>query len=173
MPYGATGPIKAVRESVKRTKISTDRGRWQLPRRDRKTYSHPGGVAQPVVGRQTARHEQALTRTSGRTEYTTYVSGIQMSTTYFSEREHGLRPRTAEAISQPVRRALLRHIQVGIGNGSYGWRFPEQCGDGRGPCGTDECAFWDTAAAEVPDLLLPDNAWSEHVPVVNCSYKRV
>ena len=81
-----------------------------------------------------------------------------MSTTYFSERERGPRPRMAEAISQPVRRALLRQIQLGIGNGSYGWRFPEQCGDERGPCGTDERAFWDTAAAEVPDLLLPENA---------------
>ena len=81
-----------------------------------------------------------------------------MSTTYFSERERGPRPRMAEAISQPVRRALLRQIQLGIGNGSYGWRFPEQCGDERGACGTDERAFWDTAAAEVPDLLLPENA---------------
>ena len=84
-----------------------------------------------------------------------------MSTMYFSEREHGPRPRTAEIISKPVRRALLRHIQVGIGNGTYGWRFPEQCDDGRGPCGTDERAFWDAAAGEVPDLSLPDNAWSE------------
>ena len=84
-----------------------------------------------------------------------------MSTTYFSEREHGPRPRTAEVISKPVRRALVRHIQVGIGNGAYGWRFPEQCADGRGPCGTDERAFWDAAAGEVPDLSLPDNAWSE------------
>ena len=38
-----------------------------------------------------------------------------MSTTYFSERERGPRPRMAEAISQPVRRALLRQIQLGIG----------------------------------------------------------
>ena len=80
-----------------------------------------------------------------------------MSTTYFSERERGPRPRMAEAISQPVRRALLRQIQLGIENGSYGWRFPEQCGDERGPCGTDERAFWDTAAAEVPDLVPTEN----------------
>ena len=90
-----------------------------------------------------------------------------MSTTYFSERERGPRPRTAEAISQPVRRALLRQIQIGIGNGSYGWRFPEQCCDERGTCGTDERAFWDTAAAEVPDLLLPENASSEQA--VQCA----
>ena len=81
-----------------------------------------------------------------------------MSTTYFSEREHGPCPRTAEVISKPVRRALLTHIQVGIGNGSYGWRFPEQCDDGRGPCGTDGRAFWDATAGEVPDLSLPDDA---------------
>ena len=81
-----------------------------------------------------------------------------MSTTYFSEREHGPRPRTDELISQTVWRALLRRIEVGIGNGAFGWRFPAQCDDGYGPCGTDEQAFWDTAMAEVPDLPIPDDS---------------
>ena len=81
-----------------------------------------------------------------------------MSTTYFSEREQGPRPRTDELISQTVWRALLRRIEVGIGNGAFGWRFPAQCDDGYGPCGTDEQAFWDTAMAEVPDLPIPDDS---------------
>ena len=81
-----------------------------------------------------------------------------MSTTYFSEREHGPRPRTDELISQTVRQALLTLIEVGIGNGAFGWRFPAQCDDGHGPCGTDEQAFWDTAMAEVPDLPIPGDS---------------
>lgn len=81
-----------------------------------------------------------------------------MSTTYFSEREHGPRPRTEELISATVRRALLRQIEVGIGNGAYGLTFPAQCDDGYGPYGTDEQAFWDTAMAEVPDLPIPDDS---------------
>ena len=81
-----------------------------------------------------------------------------MSTTYFSERELGPRPRTEELISPTVRRALLRQIEVGIGNGAYGLKFPLQCDDGNGPYGTDEQAFWDTAMAEVPDLPIPDDS---------------
>ena len=67
-----------------------------------------------------------------RTKIQRYVSGIQMCTVCFIEREHGPRPRTAEVISEPVRRELLRHMQMG-GGGAYGWRFPEQCDHGRGP----------------------------------------
>lgn len=89
------------------------------------------------------------------------VSGILMSPTYFGEREHGPRPRTVEIIPPAVRRALIGLIKTGIGNGAYGLEFPEQCTDGYVPCGTDERAFWDTAAAEVPDLALPDNAWTD------------
>ena len=81
-----------------------------------------------------------------------------MTTTYFSEREQGPRPRTEETISVRVRRALLRHIDVRIGNGSFGWRFPVQCEDERGPIGTDGQAFWDTAVAEVPDLPIPEGS---------------
>ena len=79
-----------------------------------------------------------------------------MCTTYFSEREREARPRREETISTPVRRALLRLIEIRIGNGSFGWRFPAQCADGYGPYGTDERAFWDTAVAEVPDMPIPD-----------------
>ena len=83
-----------------------------------------------------------------------------MCTTYFSERERGARPRTEETISRPVRRALIQLVEIRIGNGSFGWRFPEQCADGCGPYGTDEQAFWETAVAEVPDLPIPDG-WTE------------
>ena len=82
-----------------------------------------------------------------------------MNTTYFSERERGPRPRMDEAISAPVRRALFHQIDVRMGNGSFGWKFPAQCDDGRGPIGTDAQAFWDTAVAEIPDLPVPDDSW--------------
>ena len=81
-----------------------------------------------------------------------------MSKTYFSERECGPRPRTEETISTTVRRALLTQIDVRIGNGSFGWRFPAQCADELGPIGTDAQAFWNMAVAEVPDLPIPDDA---------------
>ena len=81
-----------------------------------------------------------------------------MSATYFSERERGPRPRTEETLSERVKRALLRQIEVRIGNGAFGWKFPEECDDGRGPFGTDAQAFWDMAVAEVPDLPIPEDS---------------
>lgn len=81
-----------------------------------------------------------------------------MFTTHFTDREHGLPLPAAEVISAPLRRALLVYIQVGIDNGSYGWRFAKRCPDGHVACGTDERAFWDSVAGEIPDLRLPDNA---------------
>ncbi len=71
---------------------------------------------------------------------------------YFSDRERGPRARTDEVISVRVWGALYDLVQSGIDNGSFGFRFPEMCSDGRGPYGTDAAAFWRTARAEIPDL---------------------
>lgn len=46
-------------------------------------------------------------------------------------------------------------IQTGIGNGSFGLRFPEQCPDGNGPSGCDEQAFRRVLGAEVPWIEWP------------------
>ncbi len=44
---------------------------------------------------------------------------------------------------------------MGIGNGSFGLRFPEQCPDGKGPCGCDDQAFRQVLGAEVPWIEWP------------------
>jgi hypothetical protein len=85
-----------------------------------------------------------------------------MTGTYFSDRELGPRPRTKEVISERVWEALRELIKTRIVDGSFGWRFPASCDDGRGPCGTDASAFWSVARGEVPDL--PDERWSVELP---------
>ncbi|MCB9958702.1 MAG: hypothetical protein H6843_08880 [Rhodospirillaceae bacterium] len=80
--------------------------------------------------------------------------------TYFSDRERGPRARTGETIPLRVWGAIWDLIENRIGDGSFGYAFPDQCPDGRGPCGTDAVVFWRTAQAEIPELpdqLRPDD----------------
>ncbi len=81
---------------------------------------------------------------------------------YFSDREKGERARTDETISKRVWGGLYGLIQGRIDDGSFGYRYPEMCDDGRGPCGTDRDAFWLTAHAEIPDL--PEHVRDREVP---------
>jgi len=85
-----------------------------------------------------------------------------MSDFYFSDRERGPRPRTVEEISAAVWTALRYLIEGRIDDGSFGYKFPEACPDGAGPCGCDAQKFDAIARAENPEL--PDqwlNAYSE------------
>lgn len=66
--------------------------------------------------------------------------GKQVST-YFTDREYGARPPTLDVIDERLWAGLYSLIHTGIGNGSFGLRFPEQCPDGNGPCGCDEQAL--------------------------------
>ena len=75
-----------------------------------------------------------------------------MSDLYFSDRERGPRPRTAEDISATVWTALRHLIESRIEDGSFGYKFPESCHDGAGPCGCDRRKFYTIASAEIPDL---------------------
>lgn len=75
--------------------------------------------------------------------------------TYFTDREHGARPPTIDVIDERLWAGLYILIQTGIGNGSFGLRFPEQCPDGNGPCGCDEQAFRRVLVAEVPWIEWP------------------
>ena len=75
-----------------------------------------------------------------------------MSDLYFSDRERGPRPRTAEDISATVWTALRHLIQSRIEDGSFGYKFPEACPDGAGPCGSDGRKFDAIARAEIPEL---------------------
>jgi len=70
--------------------------------------------------------------------------------TYFTDREYGTRPQTIDVIDERLWAGLYSLIQTGIGNGSFGLRFPEQCPDGNGPCGCDVQAFRQVLGAEVP-----------------------
>jgi len=74
---------------------------------------------------------------------------------YFTDREYGERSAAIEVIDERVWAGLYNLIQIRIGNGSFGLRFPEQCPDGRGPCGCDEHAFQQVLAAEVPGIKWP------------------
>ena len=74
---------------------------------------------------------------------------------YFTDREYGERPRSIEAIDARVWGGLYSLIETRIGDGSFGFRFPEQCPDGRGPCGCDSHALGLVLGAEVPPIEWP------------------
>lgn len=76
----------------------------------------------------------------------------KMSDLYFSDRERGPRPRTAEVISATVWTALRHLIQGRIDDGSFGFKFPEVCPDGAGPYGSDARKFDTMIRAEIPEL---------------------
>lgn len=75
--------------------------------------------------------------------------------TYFTDREYGVRLPTIDNIDERLWAGLYSLIQTRIGDGSFGLRFPEQCPDGNGPCGCDEQAFQRVLAAEVPWIEWP------------------
>ena len=75
--------------------------------------------------------------------------------TYFTDREYGARPPILDVIDERLWAGLYSLIQTGIGNGSCGLRFPEQCPDGNAPCGCDEEAFRRVLGAEVPWIEWP------------------
>jgi hypothetical protein len=77
---------------------------------------------------------------------------MAMSDLYFSDRERGPRPRTTEDISATVWMALRHLIQSRIGDGAFGYKLPEMCPDGAGPCGCDARKFDAIARAEIPEL---------------------
>jgi hypothetical protein len=83
-------------------------------------------------------------------------------TAYFTDREYGARPPTTDAIDGRVWGGLHSLIATRLGNGSFGYRFPEQCQDGNAACGSDERAFQRVLAAEVPWIEWPASA--EEVP---------
>jgi hypothetical protein len=84
-----------------------------------------------------------------------------MSDSYISDREQGPRARTLEDIDQTVWSALRYLIRSRIEDGSFGYKFPEVCADGAGPCGCDWQKFNTIARAEVPDL---PNDWLDSGP---------
>lgn len=89
-------------------------------------------------------------------------------TTYFTDREFGARPRSAETVDERVWTALRGLIETRVEDGSFGLRFPKACDDpGREPYGTDEARFGNILSAEVPHVAWP-MAWHEtpQTPVI-------
>jgi hypothetical protein len=76
-------------------------------------------------------------------------------TGYFTDRDYGPRPRSADVIDERLWGGLYSLIQTRIEDGSFGFRFPERCPDGYGACGCDEQAFRRVLAAEVPSIDWP------------------
>ena len=74
---------------------------------------------------------------------------------YFSDREIGERPRTAEEIGESVWGGLSALIDSRVEDGSFGVDFPDTCHDGFGPIGTNRRSFEAVMRAEIPDL--PEN----------------
>jgi len=83
-------------------------------------------------------------------------------TAYFTDREHGARPRNADAIDARVWGGLYSVIMTRLSDGSFGYRFPQQCPDGNGACGSDEQAFGRVLVAEVPGIDWP--VWPDQIP---------
>ena len=69
---------------------------------------------------------------------------------YFSER--GPQPRTSETISATVWGALRHLIRSRIDDGSFGYKIPEACPDGAGPCACDGRKFDAITRAEIPEF---------------------
>ena len=79
-------------------------------------------------------------------------------TSYFTERESGPVPRSAEIVDARVWGGIFSLVQVRVANGSFGFRFPEYCsdvGNENAACGCDWRAFGLVLAAEVPGVTWP------------------
>jgi hypothetical protein len=80
-----------------------------------------------------------------------------LSESYFSDRERGERPRTAENVPLTVWAAIVDLIYERIADGALGHGFPEFCGDGAGCCGCDSAKLARRLKAEIPELDWPLN----------------
>jgi len=80
-----------------------------------------------------------------------------MEQSYFSDREVGAKPRTEEDIPGHVWGGLIVLIRSRLTDGSFGFRFPEECPDGGAIVGCDSTNFSLALKAEVSGVLWPLN----------------
>ena len=71
---------------------------------------------------------------------------------YFSDQELAPRPRTEEAITQPVWDGIAAAIRTRVWDASFGQSFPRQCEAGSAVMGTDWDNWAAVMAAEIPEL---------------------
>lgn len=74
---------------------------------------------------------------------------------YWTDQEYGARPRTIDVIDERVWEGLESLIRIAIDDGSFGFRFPEECPDGGAACGCNWRAFGQVLRAEVPSIDWP------------------
>jgi hypothetical protein len=78
-----------------------------------------------------------------------------MPAPYFSDRELGPRPRTQQEITEVAWGGIVAIIRKCLGDGSFGYGFPEECPDGEGPCGANQDDFSLALRAEIPEIEWP------------------
>ena len=76
-------------------------------------------------------------------------------TRYWTDREYGKQPPKAEEIGERVWDGLQSRIETGITDGSFGYRFPQECPDGGAAFGCDSMAFGNVLKAEIPWIDWP------------------
>ena len=76
-------------------------------------------------------------------------------TRYWTDREYGARPRTVDVIDERVWAGLQSLISTAVDDGSFGYRFPEECDDGGAVFGCNWQAFGRVLRAEVPNIEWP------------------
>jgi hypothetical protein len=76
-----------------------------------------------------------------------------MSSSYFTDRELGPRPRNGEEMGLEAWGGVVAIISTLIKNGSFGSAFPSNCPDSQVIVGTDEQSMAFAVRAEVPDLV--------------------
>jgi len=75
-----------------------------------------------------------------------------MEALYFSEREHGVRPRIEEEITPAVWGGIVATVEAFLADESYGASFPFAFPDGAGVAGANGHQFSLALAAEVPGI---------------------
>src|SRR5690349_13659274 len=82
---------------------------------------------------------------------------MNMSDTYFSDRERGLSPRVSDEISARAWTAIAITIKNLIRSDAFAAAFVYECPDGRGNTGTDTRALSLMIQAEIPELSWPSD----------------
>lgn len=78
-----------------------------------------------------------------------------MSDAYFSDREHGSRPRTNEQITIGAWGGIIALLQSLIRGNYFAAEFVWECPDGQGIAGTDIQAMALAIRAEIPEMEWP------------------
>ncbi len=74
---------------------------------------------------------------------------------YFSDKERGSKPRTAENITLAAWGGIVALVNELIRTGAFGNKYPDACQDGAGIIGTDERLFSLAVQAEISDIEWP------------------